>query len=71
MSALKKTALVAKLARKGSKLVNMGVGRKDTYDFARSEVRTSPGGGVSGTAVVALPSDAVCKLGSSIVSVAD
>lgn len=44
---------------------------KDTYDFTRSKVGTSPSGGVSGATVVALPPDAVSKFGRSIVSVAN
>ena len=46
-------------------------GTKNTYDFTRSQVGTSPCGGVSGATVVTLPSDAVCKLGRGIVSVTD
>jgi hypothetical protein len=40
-------------------------------DFTRGQVRTSPGGGVSGATVVALPPDAVCKFGRCVVRVAD
>lgn len=49
----------------------MRAGWRDTYHFSRSEVGTSPSGGVSGTTVVALSPDTVCELSRCIVSVAD
>ena len=71
MGALKKTALVAELAKNGLKTLNMRAGSKDTYDFPRGEVGTSPSGGVSGATVVALPSDAVCQFCRCVVSITD
>jgi hypothetical protein len=50
---------------------NAQMEQKETYDFARSEVGTSPGGGVSGTTVVTLSPDTVCELGGGVVSVAN
>jgi hypothetical protein len=50
---------------------NAQMEQKETYDFARSEIGTSPGGGVSGTTVVTLSPDTVCEFGGGVVSVAN
>ena len=72
VSTLEKTTLVAKLASgRSARDKNMHTGQRETYDFARSEVGTPPGRGVSGSAVVTLSPDAVCELGRGIVGVAN
>ena len=45
--------------------------RKDTYNFARSEVGTPPSRGVGGTTVVTLSPDTVCEFRRGIIGVAD
>ena len=72
VSALKKTALVAKLASGESAGAEWArAGLRDTYNFTRSEVGAPPSGGVGGTTVVTLPPDTVCELGRGIVRVAN
>ena len=72
VSALEKTALVAKLGSGESTRTEYADGTEGyTYHLARGEVGTPPSGGISSTAVVALPPDAVRELCRGVVGVAN